>query len=96
MQVATLQSEEVLNSLKGLEHMFASGLSLTNAEDGKNLSLDEEKGLHDRPCFHDQSDITLQESDTHINKSFYLEPESTDQQASCAQKQNSHSTTRRN
>ena len=85
VHVATLQSEDVLNSLKGLEHMFASGLSLTNAENGKNLSLDQEKGLHDGPSF--QSDTTLQERDTHIGKSFDLEPESTDQQASSAMKE---------
>lgn len=87
--VATLQSDDVLNSLKGMEHMFASGLSLINSENGKSLSLDipyktKETGLYDRPSL--QSDTTLQESDTHGDKSFSLEPESTDQQASCALK----------
>ena len=87
--VATLQSEDVLNSLKGMEHMFASGLSLTNSENEKSLSLDipyktKETGLYDRPSL--QSDTTLQESDTHVDKSFSLEPESTDQQTSCALK----------
>lgn len=78
--VATLQSEDVLNSLKGLEHMFTSGLSLTKAENENTFSLDipyktKEKGLHDRPGF--QSDTTVPESDTHIGKSFNLEPEET-------------------
>ena len=51
VHVATLQSDDVLNSLIGLEHLFASGLSLTNAKNGKNLRLDQEKGLHDRTSF---------------------------------------------
>ena len=87
--VATLQSEDVLSTLKGMEHMFASGLSLTNSENGKSLSLDipyktKETGLYDRPSL--QSDTTLQETDTDVDKSFSLEPESTDQQESCALK----------
>ena len=86
VQMATLQSEDVLNSLKGLEHMYASGLRLTNAENGKNLRLDQEKGLHDRLSF--QSDTTLHKSNTHIDKSFDLEPESsTGQPDTCPQKE---------
>ena len=85
--VATLQSEDVLSSLKGMEHMFASGLSLTDSKNGKSLDIPystKETGLYDRPSL--QSDTTLQESDTRADKSFSLEPESTDQQVSCALK----------
>ena len=82
VHVETLQSEDVMNSLKGLEHMFASGLILTNAENGNNISFNipyktKENGLCDQPSR--QSDLTSEESNTHVDKRFNLEPESTNQ-----------------
>ena len=86
VHVETLQSEDVMNSLEGLEHMFASGLILTNAENGNNISFDipyktKENGLCDQPSL--QSVLTSEESNTHVDKRFNLEPESTNQSATC-------------
>ncbi|KAJ7378659.1 hypothetical protein OS493_021961 [Desmophyllum pertusum] len=76
-----LQSEDVLNSLKGLEHMFASGCP-TNTDDENNLSWDfpyktKEKVTQDRITL--QCDEVAPERESHgdveSGKSLNREPE---------------------
>ena len=79
--VAMLQSEDVLNSLKGLEHMFASRCP-TNTDDENNLSWDfpyktKEKVTQDRITL--QCDEVAPERESHgdveSGKSLIREPE---------------------